>query len=246
MAFNLRSQSPLNQKKSFSESLKDSKPMFDKSQKSLSSSNTNTKRLDPTGEKRKAIYSDSEGVSGWMDRHPVVKSAIQIVDPTGISSHGDVKKAWNDKKFDSSDIIEPLGALPVVGKFGKLIKGAKIGTDYLKVSKLSKALRSVDNLSDIKTASSTPINQKKSPLQKQKLSPKAARAKAIRDLAYAKTDDRTEKKAHSQRMHRKSPGNKNMDYDHEDGRFESVKQNRGNEGEGTKKESGKNYKINKK
>jgi len=44
-------------------------------------------------------------------------------------------------------------------------------------------------------------------------------------------------------MHRKSPGNKGMDYDHEDGRFESVKQNRGNEGEGTKKESGKNYKV---
>jgi hypothetical protein len=71
----------------------------------------------------------------------------------------------------------------------------------------------------------------------------AAKAKAARDLAYAKTDDRRIKKAHSQRMHRKSPGNKGMDYDHEDGRFESVKQNRGNEGEGTKKESGKKYKI---
>jgi hypothetical protein len=82
-----------------------------------------------------------------------------------------------------------------------------------------------------------------SPLMKQKLSPKAAKAKAARDLAYAKSDDRTAKKAHAQRMHRKSPGKKGMDYDHEDGRFEPVKQNRGNEGEGTKKESGKNYKI---
>jgi hypothetical protein len=82
-----------------------------------------------------------------------------------------------------------------------------------------------------------------SPLLKQKLSPKAAKAKAERDLAYAKTDDRREKKAHSQRMHRKHPGNRGKDYDHEDGRFESVKQNRGNEGEGTKKESGKKYKI---
>ena len=44
-------------------------------------------------------------------------------------------------------------------------------------------------------------------------------------------------------MHRKHPGNKGKDYDHEDSRFESVKQNRGNEGEGTKKESGKKYKI---
>jgi hypothetical protein len=87
------------------------------------------------------------------------------------------------------------------------------------------------------------LKRKESPLQKQKLSPKAAKAKAVRDLAYAKTDDRRIKKAHSQRMHRKNPGNKGMDYDHEDGRFESVKQNRGNEGEGTKKESGKNYKT---
>ena len=82
-----------------------------------------------------------------------------------------------------------------------------------------------------------------SPLLKQNLSPLAAKAKAKRDLAYAKSDDRTAKKAHAQRMHRKNPGKKGMDYDHEDGRFESVKQNRGNEGEGTKKESGKNYKI---
>jgi hypothetical protein len=87
------------------------------------------------------------------------------------------------------------------------------------------------------------LKRKASPLQKQKLSPKAAKDKAARDLAYAKTDDRRVKKAHSQRMHRKNPGNKGMDYDHEDGRFESVKQNRGNEGEGTKKESGKNYKT---
>ena len=69
-----------------------------------------------------------------------------------------------------------------------------------------------------------------SPLMKQKLSPLAAKKKAARDLAFAKTDERRIKKAHAQRMHRKNPGKKNMDWDHEDGRFESVKQNRGNEG----------------
>jgi hypothetical protein len=79
----------------------------------------------------------------------------------------------------------------------------------------------------------------------QKLSPAAAKAKAARDLAFAKTPDRRAKKAESQRMHRKNPGNKGKDYDHEDRRFESVKQNRGNEGEGTKKESGKKYKVTK-
>jgi hypothetical protein len=87
------------------------------------------------------------------------------------------------------------------------------------------------------------LRSQSSPLLKQKLSPKAAKDKAARDLAYAKTDDRRIKKAHSQRMHRKDPSGKGKDYDHEDGRFESVKQNRGNEGEGTKKESGKKYKL---
>ena len=87
------------------------------------------------------------------------------------------------------------------------------------------------------------MNVGDSPLQKQKLSPKAAKAKAERDLAYAKTDDRRKKKAHAQRMRRKDPSGKGKDWDHEDGRWESVKQNRGNEGEGTKKESGKRYKV---
>ena len=44
-------------------------------------------------------------------------------------------------------------------------------------------------------------------------------------------------------MHRKDENGNGKDWDHEDGRWESVKQNRGNEGEGTKKESGKHYKI---
>lgn len=82
-----------------------------------------------------------------------------------------------------------------------------------------------------------------SPLLKQKLSPVAAKAKAERDLAYAKTDDRRNKKAHSQREHRKSPGSKGKDYDHKDGKFKSVKGNRGNDGEGTKKEGKSKYRI---
>jgi hypothetical protein len=39
-----------------------------------------------------------------------------------------------------------------------------------------------------------------------------------------------------------SPG-KGWDWDHEDGRWEKVSQNRGNEGEGTKMEGKKRYKI---
>ena len=77
----------------------------------------------------------------------------------------------------------------------------------------------------------------------QKLSPEARKKKAARDLAYAKTDDRRIKKAHAQRLHRKHTGDEGKDWDHKDGRFESPKRNRGNDGLGTKRESGKKYKV---
>ena len=80
-----------------------------------------------------------------------------------------------------------------------------------------------------------------SPLLKQKLSPKAAKAKAERDLAFAKTDDRRAKKAHAQRKHRSDPSGDGKDWDHEDQQWETAKRNRGNDGNGTKSESGKKY-----
>jgi hypothetical protein len=82
---------------------------------------------------------------------------------------------------------------------------------------------------------------------KQKLSPKARADKAKRDLAYAKTDDRRAKKAHAQRQRRVAKANgvnvKGKDWDHKDGRWESIARNRANDGEGTKKEGGKKYKV---
>ena len=74
----------------------------------------------------------------------------------------------------------------------------------------------------------------------QKLSPKAADAKKKRDLAFAKTFARKRKKAENQRKRRAAIKNgvsiKGKDYDHKSKRFKSVKANRGNDGEGTKKE----------
>ena len=78
---------------------------------------------------------------------------------------------------------------------------------------------------------------------KQKLSPLARRDKAARDLAFAKTPARRAKKAHAQREARANPSAaKGKDFDHKWGKFVSVKSNRGNEGEGTKKEGDNNYK----
>ena len=73
-------------------------------------------------------------------------------------------------------------------------------------------------------------------MAKQKLTATARRQKAIRDKKTAMTPARRKKKAENQKKHRDNPSMKGKDYDHKDGKFKSVKANRGNDGEGTKKE----------
>jgi hypothetical protein len=78
----------------------------------------------------------------------------------------------------------------------------------------------------------------------QKLSATAARDKAARDLAFAKTPERRAKKAHAQRLRRASPAKaKGKDWDHKDRVWKTPTSNRGNDGMGTKKEGRENYKI---
>lgn len=76
-------------------------------------------------------------------------------------------------------------------------------------------------------------------MAKQKLSPLAAKRKALRDKKYAMTADRKMKKAENQRKRRaalkRGVNLKGKDYDHTRGKFVSVKVNRGNGGKGTKK-----------
>ena len=77
-------------------------------------------------------------------------------------------------------------------------------------------------------------------MAKQKLSSKAAADKKKRDLAFAKTFARKKKKAENQRKRRAAiKAGKNIsgkDYDHKTKRFRSIKSNRGNRGDGTKRE----------
>ena len=74
----------------------------------------------------------------------------------------------------------------------------------------------------------------------QQLSPAARRRKLARDLADAKTPNRRRKKAENQRLRSaaKKRGIKldGKDYDHKEGKFKTIKSNRGNDGKGTKKE----------
>jgi len=79
----------------------------------------------------------------------------------------------------------------------------------------------------------------------QNLSPTARRDKAARDKAFAMTPARKKKKAHAERLARANPTeSKNKDYDHKDQRYEAPSQNRGNDGQGTKRESNNNYNTN--
>ena len=81
----------------------------------------------------------------------------------------------------------------------------------------------------------------RSPLKRQELSVAARAAKEARDLAYAKTRDRRQKKAENQVLRRsakkKGINLKGKDYDHKDKKFKSVAANRGNDGIGTKNEA---------
>ena len=81
---------------------------------------------------------------------------------------------------------------------------------------------------------------------KQKLSPAAARRKRKRDLRYANSSKRKAHRRDAQKKRRaakkKGKSLKGKDYDHKRGKFVSVKSNRGNQGKGTKKESGREYK----
>jgi len=77
-------------------------------------------------------------------------------------------------------------------------------------------------------------------MAKQNLTPTAQRMKAIRDKRMAMTPDRRKKKAENQRLRRAAIKQgidiKGKDYDHKDGKFKDKSANRGNDGNGTKKE----------
>jgi len=77
-------------------------------------------------------------------------------------------------------------------------------------------------------------------MAKQELTVTAQRMKAIRDKRAAMTADRRKKKADNQRKRRAAikagKDIKGKDYDHKDGKFKTIKANRGNDGNGTKKE----------
>lgn len=73
-------------------------------------------------------------------------SVLKMIDPTGISSYGDVYNAWTDGKTDYNDFLEPLSALPLIGKAGKALKLIP------KLDKLGSVGKYIKNLSEYSDA----------------------------------------------------------------------------------------------
>lgn len=94
-----------------------------------------------------------ENLNNNFKEDETYEDILEFVDPTGISSYDDVQRAYNKNGlFDTETMLEIAGALPIIGKFGKLTKGLKLGTDVFKEYKLSKMLRGIDEVGKIKQA----------------------------------------------------------------------------------------------
>ena len=112
-------------------------------------------------------------------------TAIKIADPTGISSYKDVYDAWTDGKFDYKDITETLGALPVVGKVGKVIKAGDKIIDITKATnkatKISKNANKLNKVIDLKIGSKyleNTVSKKTGKAVEKLMKPKSIRAAA--------------------------------------------------------------------
>jgi hypothetical protein len=94
-------------------------------------------------------YDDGgEGGPGWGD---VAWGAVQMLDPTGITSWYDAGKAigraWDNPTWGNvgSALLETAGALPIVGKVGKAVKGAGMVVDAAKVASKPGVVKRVVN-----------------------------------------------------------------------------------------------------
>jgi len=92
MAFNLRSQSPLNQQKDPMDRFKTPNTKMQESLKESSKTVSNAK------ENKKTISLGDKLSQDWKNQNPIAKAAVQLADPTGTTSYPDVKQAWSDNK----------------------------------------------------------------------------------------------------------------------------------------------------
>ena len=85
---------------------------------------------DPKEYQRQEQLKTQSSVGPYTGNDPDVREGdslfeniIEVVDPTGISSHDDAERAWNKEDKDAWDYVDMAGAIPLAGK---LFKGAKL------------------------------------------------------------------------------------------------------------------------
>jgi hypothetical protein len=75
-----------------------------------------------------------------VKRDSNVENVIEFFDPTSISSWDDAKEAYNKKDKGVMDYVDMFGAVPILGKAGKIAKAAGKGFNlYKSASKTASA-----------------------------------------------------------------------------------------------------------
>jgi len=98
----------------------------------------NDKYISPlTGKPYVPMQGDATIPSGWEAEDNTLEDIAEFIDPTGITSWDDVRRAYDENGlFDPKTGLEILGALPLVGKIGKsgkiLAGGEKLFLDAVK------------------------------------------------------------------------------------------------------------------
>lgn len=84
-------------------------------------------------------------VPDWM------KTGVQVLDPTGISSYGDVYDDWNDPNVPAWEAaLTTVSALPIVGKLGKAAKAtSKLGKAYKTAQKVLSPVSKMDRMNPV-------------------------------------------------------------------------------------------------
>jgi len=98
---------------------------------------TTAKKTNPVREYKKPSSGDS-----------LVEDVFEIFDPTGISSYDDVYRSYQKNGLLSLETgLEVLGALPIIGKAGKAIKGVRTANKYIKaLNKVNKVVAKTEKV----------------------------------------------------------------------------------------------------
>jgi len=118
---------------------------------------------DSLNRKAASYLSERQDARDWMfsgDSDSLIENVLEFVDPTGITSHDDARRAYESmrqrgaKLPDFNEFVDMLGAVPVLGKLGKagkatqgLIEVARQSPKYMQM--LMRLVDGYDSVQDV-------------------------------------------------------------------------------------------------